>query len=265
MAYITTVGLINPYYLGKNNVKVFLKKYRLPLEFRMRSSILRRYMKLDFENLSLKSYRLFLLVLICLGVFLACAHRQQKWLLETPIEDMVSHTLLETVGYRVVDLPELAFDEALKPFIGQFINDAAKRGVKITDQTKERLRQVVYVDKLTVKGGPGVMAACNRFYTYVGTIGGKRQLSWMTIEVLKKESTAYIGTNKEDSIIKLRELMYHELFHCLMNKGHLPSNYDGIMSPTFAKGSQRAVKEWEALVDDMFSPLYLSVIPDAGR
>ena len=222
-------------------------------------------MKFFFEVVSSKSYRLFLLALICLGIVIACAHRQRKWLLETPVQDMVSHTLLESVGFRVLKLPKLAFDDELKPFIGQFINDAAKRGVIITEETKQKLRQVVYVDELTVQGGPGVMAACNRFYTYVGTIGGKRQLNWMTIEVLRKESAAYIGSNKEDSVIKLRELMYHELFHCFMNKGHLPPNYDGIMSPTFTKGNQRAVKEWEALVDDMFSPLYLSVMPEAGK
>ena len=30
---------------------------------------------------------------------------------------------------------------------------------------------------------------------------------------------------------KLKELMYHELFHCLLKKGHLPEGYQGIMSP----------------------------------
>ncbi|NRA44906.1 MAG: hypothetical protein HRU09_08130 [Oligoflexales bacterium] len=213
----------------------------------------------------IKIYGLVLLASLCLGIALACAHKQRKWLLETPVQDMVSHTLLESVGFRVLKLPELAFDDDLKPFIGQFVEDAKKRGVVIPEDTRQKLRQVVYVDKLTMQGGPGVMAACNRFYTYVGTVGGKRKLNWMTIEVLRKESAEYIGTNKEDAIIKLRELMYHELFHCFMNKGHLPPDYDGIMSPTFIKGSQRAVKEWDALVDDMFSPLYLSVIPDAGK
>ena len=222
-------------------------------------------MRMTFNDMSHKFIWLFGIGLLFLGGIYACAHKQRKWLLETPVQDMVSHTFLESVGFRVLKLPEPAFDDALKPFIGQFINDAEKRGVFIPEETRKKLRQVVYVDQLTMQGGPGVMAACNRFYTYVGTIGGKRKLNWMTIEVLRKESADYIGTNKEDAIIKLRELMYHELFHCFMNKGHLPDNYDGIMSPTFTKGSQRAVKEWEALVDDMFSPLYLSVIPDAGK
>lgn len=222
-------------------------------------------MKYIFDNMQFSKSGLIFIASLGLIFIIACAHKKRKWLLETPVQDMVSHTLLESVGFRVLKLPELKFDDALKPFISQFIKDAAKRGVIITDETKKKLRQVVYVDQLTIKGGPGVMAACNRFYTFVGAIGGRKKLNWMTIEVLRKESAVYIGTNKQDAIIKLRELMYHELFHCFMNKGHLPLNYDGIMSPTFTKGSQRAVKEWDALVDDMFSPLYLSVIPDASK
>ena len=120
-----------------------------------------------------------------------------------------------------------------------------------------------YVDKLSVAAGEGVVAACNRYYVESISQEGlkiyEEQKKWLSIEILKRESEEYTQ-GKEP---KLKELVYHELFHCLLNKGHLPPGYDGIMSPVLDQNSTRVFTEWESLVEEMFSPEYLSIIPDA--
>lgn len=196
-------------------------------------------------------------------IFTSCASKKTRWLVETPLQDMVNHTLLKKTGMAVSELPPRIYDENLLPFVEQFIDDAAQRGVLIPEATRNKLRQVIYVKHLSVPAEPGVMAVCNRYYSYETTLEGKKRLNWMIIEVLEKESQEYVGNHKHSTIL-LRELLYHEIFHCLLNKGHLPSGMDGLMSPIFKKGSQRAVTQWKELLDETFSPEYLKAIPNAS-
>lgn len=203
------------------------------------------------------------ILLLLLSYMHGCAHKKPKWLVEASIQDVVNHTLLEKAGVKVVKLPERAYDQELYPYIQQFINDAKEHGVLIPSETSDRLRQVVYTDELSMKGGARVMATCNRYYSTQKTLGGSKKLHWMTIEVLRKETAEYVGTGS-NKIILLRELMYHELFHCLFNKGHLPDGMSGIMSPTFKQGSKRAFTHWKQLVKDMFSAEFFKKIPNVG-
>lgn len=184
--------------------------------------------------------------------------------MEKPVQDMVNHTLLSVAGVHVVSLPPEQHEKELEAFIQPFIDDARKFGVIIPQETKEMLRQIIYVDRLSMKAGAGVIAACNRYYTYQQTLSGKRKLEWMTIEVLRKESLDYTGTDPQERQVLLKEVVYHELFHCFLNKGHLPPGKSGIMSATLVKGSRRAFLEWDALVEEMFSKEYLDLIPPAS-
>jgi len=197
-------------------------------------------------------------------IFLACKHNKRRWILDTPVEDLVHHTLLDIADIGVVDLPPRIYEEELMAFVTPFVEDAKKYGINIPKETQNMLRQVVYVDKLSMQGGPGVMAACNRYYTYQKTVSGRKKLNWMTIEVLRKESRDYTGDDESKRLILLREIMYHEIFHCFFNKGHLPPGKSGIMSATFTKGNKRAFRQWPALVEEMFSKEYIDLIPDAS-
>ena len=82
----------------------------------------------------------------------------------------------------------------------------------------------------------------------------------MVIEVLRRESLDFT----EGSRILLRELVFHELFHCFLNKGHLPAHVEGLMNPVFTKGNRRSHRDWEGLLDDAFSPKFLKIMEDAG-
>lgn len=195
-----------------------------------------------------------IVILLAMTMLGSCATR--RWKTARNFPDVVA--IILNKGEKVV-LPERRYDKPLTAFLSEFVTDADKRGVVIPQKTSDMLRQIVYVDKLSIPAEPSVMAACARFYSSEQDMFEKRRVRWMIVEVLRKESEQYTGGDR----ILLRELVYHELFHCLLNKGHLPEGVPGIMAPTLNQSNKRAFNDWEGLVDEMFSQKYLDLIPDA--
>lgn len=193
----------------------------------------------------------------------SCKTKNKLTILEMPLQDIVNHEILDVVGMSVIDLPKVEYDPELVRYVKQFLDDAAERGVIIEKSTQNKLRKIVFVDNLSISNedSVGTIATCNRYYAKIPTMTGNKSMNWMTIEVLREDSKQYVGEGKGRSIL-LRELMYHELFHCFLNKGHLPEGYDGIMRPVLAIGNRRAFIEWDALVDELFSQQFMNAIPD---
>ena len=139
------------------------------------------------------------------------------------IKDVFHHKII----WKKADIPKINRDPVLNEYVTSFVNDAREYGVNLTDGVVDKLRIMKYVDKLSVAAGEGVVAACNRYYVESISQEGlkiyEEQKKWLSIEILKRESEEYTQ-GKEP---KLKELVYHELFHCLLNKGHLPPGYDG--------------------------------------
>ncbi|MDD9951405.1 MAG: hypothetical protein OXT67_07545, partial [Zetaproteobacteria bacterium] len=201
----------------------------------------------------------FLFISLCLAP-LACKKRV-VWDTQAPLHDFINHELLDAAGVKNIGAPSYQYDDELKPFLQQFLDDAKKYKVDIPAEKVLELRQMIYVDQLSSTSHPGVMAACNRYRATQATVSGNRPLKWMVIEVLQEAVTHYAGTGKS-RLILLREVMYHELFHCLMSKGHLPQGVSGIMSATFRRGDNRAHSQWDKLVTEMFSPEQMDIIPN---
>lgn len=153
------------------------------------------------------------------------------------------------------NIPSRQYDPDLEHFIPEFVADAKSRGVTISSNAVNMLRRVVYVDALSTGGGPGVMAVCSRYYTKTDS----QNVKWTIIEVLKGEINLYV----DGEPLRLREIIYHELYHCFMNKGHLPADIPGLMAPTFNKSNQRVYKDWNGLLDEAFSTEYLNLTPNA--
>lgn len=159
------------------------------------------------------------------------------------------------------DLPDLYYDPDLYAFVSEYIKDTKSRGVEVADRTIQALRIMRWVDHLSVGEGPGVMAACSRYYvTETKYFFESHEILWTMIEVLRGKAQEYTDGNR----LLLRELLYHELNHCLLEKGHLPDGVEGIMSPVFTEGDHRALKTWSQLLDDNFSQNYLNMMPNIG-
>ena len=158
-------------------------------------------------------------------------------------------------------LPDLYYDPDLYAFVSEYIQDAKTHGIEVAERTIQALRIIRWVDKLSVGEGPGVMAACSRYYvTETALLFNTDTVLWTMIEALRSETQAYTQGNR----LLLRELMYHELTHCLLEKGHLPDGVDGIMSPVFTEGNTEALFDWTQLVNDNFSAYFLKLEPDIG-
>lgn len=191
------------------------------------------------------------LLLSCTILIQGCLH--QRRIIEARVNDIV-----ETEVSKDAKIPEKRFDAELDPFLHEFYAEALKRGVVITQPARDLLVQVKYVDSLSTKGESDVIAVCSRYYSFREGLTERKKVRWNTIEVLRKESQHYSGGKRE----LLREVLFHEFIHCLMNKGHLPPEYPGIMSPRLNPISRRVFDNWEGLLDEAFSPEYLRIIPD---
>lgn len=206
------------------------------------------------------SFMYFSLCIIIINSISACKKRIQ-WDVQAPLHDVINHNLLDAAGVNKIEAPTYQYDEELRPFFQQFIDAAKKHQIEISEEKKLELRQMIFVDKLTNMSNSGVMAACNRYRASQATVSGNRPLRWMVIEVLNPAIDRYAGTGKS-RVILLREVMFHELFHCLLSKGHLPTGVSGIMSATFRRGDNRAQNRWDELVKDMFSKNFMELIPN---
>lgn len=207
--------------------------------------------------------RIILLALSLLSM--SCGIRKLKNLSEVPVGDMFHHMVGEKTASD--DIPPKQYDTAIASYLNEFLADAKAHKVAISEESVDMLRQIKYVDVLSTTKDVGVIAACSRYYSYSQTLSGKKLLRWMIIEVLRKESEEYAEGDRR----RLQELLYHELFHCLLNKGHLPvdaegNQIEGIMSPVLNKYNPRlaTAESWNELVEEMFSKEYLDLIPDVN-
>jgi len=201
----------------------------------------------------LKPYLFSLLCLVAMTQ--SCAPRKIKPL---RVGDLLSVNITNELGIDVTKMPSIQIDDGLKPYLSEFLDDATRRGVDIPQDTIDMLRQIKYVDVLSAGDAPGVVAACSRYYAYDQTLEGKNKIRWMIIEVLQAGAAEFTGGN----LIYLKELLYHELYHCLLNKGHLPTGVIGVMSAVLDKNDPRVITEWDQLVDEMFSAEYRNLTPD---
>ena len=157
----------------------------------------------------------------------SCKHRMPK-----EIDDILN------VVHKREKLPPVEHDEELASFVQEFVREAKKRdAVNIIQKAvpKEKIEQLLiikYVDKLSHAANPNVLAACTRFKS---ESSHTQDLRWLRIEVHRERTKNYT----KGSRILLRELMFHELFHCFYSKGHLPEEYPGIMNANFDENTKK--------------------------
>ena len=205
-------------------------------------------MKINGKNL--------ILLLSILG-FLRCATQDRRFgnMPSLTVDQIVHKKILKAVGVNIPKEPDVFIDVELAHYLNGFIEDAKSRGRNISANNIGRLRVIKYVDKLSRASGPNVVASCNSYYLTKPKIGGgSNAIRWKEIEVHRDGSEAF----RDGEELRFKMLIYHELFHCLFNRGHLPE-FDGngqliygIMSEVLKKNHKLTWQKWESLLDDMF-------------
>lgn len=182
-----------------------------------------------------------------------CKHRVRD-----SLDDIVN------VLHNRTTLPDIDHDPYLSSFVDEFVRDARDNGVEIPNDLREMLRVIKFVKKLSKAENPTVMATCIRFKQQTSSkvvnriFGTKEPLRWFEIEVHRERAERFTQKKR----VRMRELIYHELYHCYLYKGHLPSKYPGIMNASFKPGDLRSYKDWKGLVQDLFSEEFRNLTPD---
>ena len=71
------------------------------------------------------------------------------------LPDFIHESILDKFGIQVKKLPPIFHDKELVGFVSEFVRDAKTHGVIIPIETRNMLRVIKYVDKLSVGAAPG--------------------------------------------------------------------------------------------------------------
>lgn len=192
---------------------------------------------------------------LSLFVFLAAVSCRPKLRVKAISDDFL-HILHINQDAKV---PDRDIDPSLAVFIPEFTKESAQRQHEVSSDEINKLRMFTYVDSFPDDVPPKVIGLCSHHTSYGKKNLKKTATKWLTIGLHKTKVQAY---TKGDPL-RLREVVFHELFHCFMDKGHLPEGVVGLMSPSLVK-TQRIYKDWGGILDEAFSKKLMEMMPDSN-
>lgn len=178
--------------------------------------------------------------------------------------------LLISIGYvafystacrqKVTEPPAPFVDPYLESYIEAFVSDAATYGIAISGDRLSNLRIVKFVDSVEqqkqaygqASDGEELAGACtdvvldNR--TTAGIYAAGRRKSWQEIWI----ANSITGAGPTPKLV-LKELMYHELGHCLLGLDHAAPSPHKIMSPAVSGDAKFLESHWTRLVQELFT------------
>lgn len=158
-------------------------------------------------------------------------------------------------------MPDRQLDTRLQFYLDEFRTDAQKYNVHIDGALFDSLRVMKFVPDVDAEkiargqelsGEEGTIGTCATFQedktinTGVRTLRTK-SLSW---------SEVWIDTDlasEQSHPMALKELMYHELGHCLLGLDHVQPKPHAIMSPEMSLNGRWLTQNWAALLTEFFA------------
>lgn len=177
---------------------------------------------------------------------------------------LLSLLLLNSVGCakpkETAKIPDKYHDARLQFYLDEFVADAQKNGVTVSAGIVESLRVMKFVsdvdqEKLArgqaVSGDSGTIGTCASFSeqksmnagfkTFYTKANGWSEV-WIDDELDAKNSHP----------MALKELIYHELGHCLLGLDHVQPKPHSIMSPEMSLNGKWLTSNWDSLIEDFF-------------
>ena len=160
---------------------------------------------------------------------------------------------------KVHEVPKPFVDPNLERYIESFVADAASYGIVITGDKINNLRVVKFVDSVEQQkqaygqpsGGESLAGACTDVVVdtrnQAGIYRTGERKSWQEIWI----SNTITRSASAPSLV-LKELMYHELGHCLLGLDHAAAAPHKIMSPAVSGDINFLEKNWVRLLDEFF-------------
>lgn len=158
------------------------------------------------------------------------------------------------------ELPSPFRDPYLEGYIDAFVADAAAHGIGINGDKVAQLRIVKFVDSVEqqkrsygqASGGEELAGACTDVVVdntmNAGLYKSGERKTWQEIWI----SNSITGDAPTPALV-LKELMYHELGHCLLGLDHAAQAPHRIMSPNVSGDEQYLKKNWGRLLGELFA------------
>jgi hypothetical protein len=158
-------------------------------------------------------------------------------------------------------LPDKYHDARLQFYLDEFVADALINGVVLKDSSLEALRVMKFVadvdqEKLargqSVSGDSGTIGTCASFSEQKSMNAGFKTF------YSKASGWSEIWIDDELSVtdthpLALKELIYHELGHCILGLDHVEPKPHAIMSPEMSLNGKWLTSNWDSLLKDFFS------------
>ena len=172
--------------------------------------------------------------------------------------------LLNSVGCAkpkdTAKIPDRYHDARLQFYLDEFVADAHKNGVSVNVGTIDSLRVMKFVSDIDqekisrgqpVSGDAGTIGTCASFSeqktmnagfkTFYSKPNGWNEI-WIDDELDAKDSHP----------LALKELIYHELGHCLLGLDHVQPKPHAIMSPEMSLNGKWLTSNWDSLLKEFF-------------
>lgn len=160
-----------------------------------------------------------------------------------------------------IRMPSEEKDPTLSVYLKDFQQQGKSRGIAIDEENLTRLRVIMFVDDVAAKkseygqavaNGEDLAGTCTD--AEVDDTMGTARLHWIT--GTHKWSEVWVAASmnggSEDQKMSLRELMFHELGHCLLGRNHATGTEHHIMSPSLGNDPKWLRDNWPRLVDELF-------------
>lgn len=165
-------------------------------------------------------------------------------------------------GKQKSQMPDRHHDTRLQFYFDEFRVDAQRFNVNIDSQAVDSLRVMKFVEDVdseklargqTVnENDSGTIGTCATFEERSSFNAGVKPLKSKTIawnEVWIDQGLASANAHP----LALKELVYHELGHCLFGLDHASSKPHKIMSPEMSLNGRWLTDNWDALLIEFFA------------
>lgn len=203
--------------------------------------------------------RVYLFFILAWSLIHSCASRQAL----TPSRTVAYSDLFSVNRFSTKSYPQQKkIDYELREYLELFLKDA-ERYNRLDLAQPERLRIFKFASNELFRSDPKLMASCfsQRQLVYDFRSPGLRKPGklWLEIEINEKLYRTHVGQSKK----RAKYVLYHLLFHCFYQEGHLPAGHVGIMENDFYDPRDtRYQKTDEELVRELFSDKSFDILPD---